>query len=121
MKTVIATLALVVFGSIFLEDWAGPNAEGVAEGFKGMMYMLFEASGLLAVMRDTCLLVAGVILFDRLYLPAVDTWNLIRYGSVGKGAESQDLSDDRVASALRYQSIVVGFFTLGLAWVIYTS
>ena len=117
MKTAIVTLAAVILGSIFLESWAGAGAEGV----RGMVYLLLEDSGLLAVIRDTCLLVAGVVMFDRLYLPAVDTWTLIRYGCVGRGADAKDLSDARVGSALRYQSVVIGAFTLGLAWVIYTS
>ena len=117
MKTVIATLAAVVFSSIFLEHWAGPGSDGL----RGMVYTVFEDSGLLAVIRDTCLLVAGVIMFDKLYLPAVDTWTLIRYGVVGKGVDAKELPEQRIRSALRYQSVVVGFFTLGLAWVIYTS
>ena len=118
MKAVITTLTLVIFTSIILESWASPNEDGSVEGISGFVYLIFEDSGLFAVIRDTCLLVGGVLLFDRLWLKAVDSWRLIRYGKL---ADGYLLPKERLLPTLLFQGIVLGSFTGGLAYVIFTS
>ena len=115
MKAILILLAACAM-SLFVAHQAGPNDVG----FWGWIFLFLEDTHILAFVRETCLLVAGTIVFDLLYLPEVDTWRLIRHGEVGKGSESVKLPEERVTATLGFQRVVLGCYIVGLALILYT-
>ena len=110
------TLIATVFFSIFLEQQAAPGT-----GFWNFIYIALEDTSILAVIRDTAILCLGIQVFDRFFLPFVDSWQLIRHGTIGKGADQFMVPKERVGATLRLQGVVMAAYILSLAFIIYTS
>ena len=114
MRALLGLLCVAAI-SLSVTTLADPNDIG----FWAFVYRFLEDTLVLEFVQKTCLLTAGVIVFDILYLPAVDTWRLIRFGTVKSKGQYHILSEERIRSTLGYQRVVVGCFIIGLALILY--
>ena len=114
MRAVFVLLAAVA-ASLLIGHYAGP--EDVSGPWYWAHQLLVE-TGVVNAILGTCLLALGVIVFDRVYLPNLDTWQMVRHSRFGDG-HLADTATQRVA--LGYQRTVLGFFIMALGLILYVS